>query len=73
VTEDHLHIKQIRASGSDSLLARAALQVTEICRVSVLSCSGLVTTPAEVVEEGSGFGGDAGLGGHLLGADGDSG
>jgi hypothetical protein len=38
-----------------------------------LSCSGLVTTPAEVVEEGSGLGGDAGLGGHLLGADGDRG
>src|SRR5215475_11584239 len=38
-----------------------------------LSCSGLVTTPAEVVEEGSGLGGDAGLGGYLLGADGDSG
>jgi hypothetical protein len=38
-----------------------------------LSCSGLVTTPAEVVEEGSGLGGYAGLGGHLLGADGDSG
>ena len=40
---------------------------------SDLSCSGLVTTPAEVVEEGSGLGGDAGLGGYLLGADGDSG
>jgi hypothetical protein len=38
-----------------------------------LSCSGLVTTPAEVVEEGSGLGGDAGLSGQLLGADGDSG
>ena len=38
-----------------------------------LSCSGLVTTPAEVVEEGSGLGGDAGLGGYLLGADGDGG
>jgi hypothetical protein len=40
---------------------------------SRLSCSGLVTTPAEVVEEGSGFGWDAGLGGDLLGADGDGG
>lgn len=38
-----------------------------------LSCSGLVPTAAEVVEEGSGLGGDAGLGGHLLGADGDCG
>ena len=38
-----------------------------------LSCSGLVTTPAKVVEEGSGLGGDARLGGHLLGADGDGG
>jgi hypothetical protein len=42
-------------------------------RASGLSCSGLVTTPAEVVQEGSGFGGDAGRGSHLLGADGDRG
>lgn len=35
--------------------------------------SSSLTTPAEVVEEGSGLGRDAGLGGHLLGADGDSG
>jgi len=45
----------------------------ESSTVSGLSCSGLVTTPTEVVEEGSGFGGDAGLGGHLLGADSDGG
>ena len=38
-----------------------------------VSCSGLVTTPAEVVQEGWGIGRDAGLGGQLLGADGDSG
>ena len=48
-------------------------QLTCFWRPSDLSCSGLVTTPAEVVEEGSGLGGDAGLGGHLLGADGDGG
>lgn len=40
---------------------------------SVLSRSGLVTTPAEVMEECSGLGGDAGLCGHLAGADGDCG
>jgi hypothetical protein len=40
---------------------------------SDLSCSGLVTTPAEGGQEGSGLSGDAGLGGHLPGADGDGG
>jgi hypothetical protein len=40
---------------------------------SGLSCSGLVTTPTEVVQEGPGLGGDARLGGDLLGADGDGG
>jgi hypothetical protein len=44
-----------------------------LCAAPYLSCSGLVTTPAEVVKEGSGLRGHAGLGGHLLGADGDSG
>src|SRR5262249_49390552 len=38
---------------------------------SDLSCSGLVTTPAERGQQGLGFSGDAWLGGYLLSADGD--
>jgi hypothetical protein len=52
---------------------RPASGLGQITPEPYLSCSGLVTTPAEVAEEGSGLGGDAGLGGNLLGADGDSG
>ena len=52
---------------------RPASGLGQITPEPYLSCSGLVTTPAEVVKEGSGFGWDAGLGGDLLGADGDGG
>jgi hypothetical protein len=58
---------------TDSIHDRQRPGLNHLAFHSGLSCSGLVTTPAEVAEEGSGLGGDAGLGGHLLGADGDSG
>src|SRR5690349_15999263 len=43
------------------------------CRLPGLSCSGLVTTPAEVAQDWPDVGGDARLGGDLPGADGDGG
>jgi IS30 family transposase len=79
---DTLHdALRARMAGLPPLLLRSITwdQGTEMARHLTitrsldLSCSGLVTTPAEVVEEGSGLGGNAGLGGHLLGADGDGG
>ena len=57
--------------GGYALAGGSTPEAVNLASASGLSCSGLVTTPAEVVEEGLGFGGDAGLGGYLLGADGD--
>ena len=66
-------VRELEVAGLADFAAVDDQPVVTVAAGSDLSCSSLVTTPAEVVEEGPGLGGDAGLGGHLLGADGDSG